>query len=175
MKKLLGIVVLGLLWCNFGFASKAGGIREPGTDQKCFYVFERENIFVRKFFPKVNKSKGVFVTYVGCNKYYDDWSWEYSLNIDIDAAHQKAYNSCAENEKPKYNLTGCHLFSINDVIVWGKDAAFVAKVEKEIEREIAKIKSPTCIEGDCNNGLGTATFQMEGSMLVNLRMAKQMV
>jgi len=70
MKKLLGIVVLGLLWCNAGNAE----INEPGTDKKCFYVFERENIFKKKFLPKVNKSKGVFVTYVGCNKYYDDWS-----------------------------------------------------------------------------------------------------
>tara|TARA_B100000315_G_scaffold245789_1_gene272248 strand:- start:434 stop:538 length:105 start_codon:yes stop_codon:yes gene_type:complete len=34
MKKLLGILVLGLLWCNVGFASEAGGIREPGTDKK---------------------------------------------------------------------------------------------------------------------------------------------
>ena len=96
MKKLLGIVVLGLLWCNVGFASKAGSIREPGTDEKCFYVFERENIFERKFLPKVNKSKGVFVTYVGCNKYYDDWSWEYSFRVHefrnaIDGAHQNAY------------------------------------------------------------------------------------
>ena len=45
MKKLLGIVVLGLLYCNVGFASEAGGIREPGTDEKCFYVYEKENIF----------------------------------------------------------------------------------------------------------------------------------
>jgi len=133
VKKLLGIVVLGLLWCNVGFASDAGGIREPGTDEKCFYVFERENIFKKKFLPKVNKDKGIFVTYVGCNKYYDDWSWDYSLNIDLDAAHKKAYQGCVGIEMPKYNLTGCHLFSINDVIVWGKDAAFVAKVEKEIK------------------------------------------
>ena len=143
MKKLLGILVLGLLWCNVGFASEAGGIREPGTDEKCFYVFERENIFKKKFLPKVNKDKGVFVTYIGCNKYYDDWSWEYSFRVHefrnaIDEAHQRAYNLCAENEKPKYNLTGCHLFSIDDVIVWGKDAAFVAKVEKEAK---AKLKT----------------------------------
>jgi len=57
MKKLLGILVLGLLWCNVGFASEAGGIREPGTDEKCFYVFERENIFKKKFLPKVKKIK----------------------------------------------------------------------------------------------------------------------
>ena len=137
MKKLLGIIVLGLLWCNVGIAAE----RVPGTDEKCFYVFERENIFERKFLPKVKKNKGVFVTYIGCNKYYDDWSWEYSLNPDIDAAHLKAYSLCAEEQKPKYNLTGCHLFSINDVIVWGKDAAFVAKVEKEVEARLEVLKT----------------------------------
>ena len=58
MKKLLGIVVLGLLWCNVGFASDAVGIREPGTDERCFYVYEKENIFKKKFLKKVKKKKG---------------------------------------------------------------------------------------------------------------------
>ncbi len=58
---------LGLLWNNVGIAAE----REPGTDKKCLHVFEREKVFERKFLPKVNKDQGVFVTYVGCNKYYD--------------------------------------------------------------------------------------------------------
>ena len=135
MKKLLGIVVLSLLWCNVGIAAE----REPGTDKKCLYVFEKENVFKKKFLPKVNKDKGVFVTYVGCNKYYDNWSYDYSLASDIDEAHERAYYGCVDTEMPQYNLTGCHLFSINDVIVWGKDAAFVAKVEKDIKTRLAKI------------------------------------
>jgi len=161
VKKLLGIVVLGLLWCNVGFASDAGGIREPGTDEKCFYVFERENIFKKKFLPKAKARAlgGVLVTYVGCNKYYDDWSWDYSTFPDIDVAHQKAYNGCTKTEMPKYNLTGCHLFSIDDVIVWGKDAAFVAKVEKEAKAKLTTKAVTGCIEGDCNNGQGTETFE----------------
>jgi len=138
MKKLLAIVVLGLLWCNVGFAGDAGGIREPGTDERCFYVYEKENIFKKKFLKKVKKKKGVFVTYVGCNKYYDNWSYDYSLDIDLDEAHRKAYKGCAENELPEYNLTGCHLFSINDVIVWGKDAAFVEKVEETVKEYLIK-------------------------------------
>ena len=135
MKKLLGILALSFLWSNVGIAAE----REPGTDKKCFYQFEKAKVFERKFLPKVNKGKGVFVTYVGCNKYYDDWSWDYSFNAAgyqaIDAAHKKAYNGCLR-EMDQYNLTGCHLFSIDDVIVWGKDAAFVAKVEKEVEAKL---------------------------------------
>jgi len=138
MKKILIILVLSFLWCNVGFAGDAGGIREPGTDERCFYVYEKENIFKKKFLKKVKKKKGVFVTYVGCNKYYDNWSYDYSLDIDLDEAHRKAYKGCAENELPEYNLTGCHLFSINDVIVWGKDAAFVAKVEETVKEYLIK-------------------------------------
>ena len=73
MKKFLGIIFLCLLWSNVGIAAE----KEPGTDKKCLYVYERENVFERKFLPKVNKGKGVFITYVGCNKYYDDWSYDY--------------------------------------------------------------------------------------------------
>ena len=135
MKKFLGILFLCLLWSNVSIATE----REPGTDKKCFYQFEKAKVFERKFLPKVNKDKGVFVTYIGCNKYYDDWSWDYSFDQDIDAAHKKAYDGC-RREMDEYNLTGCHLFSIDDVIVWGKDAVFVAKVEKEIkERSTTKV------------------------------------
>ena len=136
MKKLLAIVFLSFLWSNVGIAAE----REPGTDERCLHVFERENIFEKEFLPKAKRKAlgGVLVTYVGCNKYYDDWSWDYSTDADIDAAHEKAYEGCVATEMPKYNLTGCHLFSIDDVIVWGKNTAFVAKVEKE-----AKAKSKT--------------------------------
>jgi hypothetical protein len=139
MKKLLGIVVLGLLWFNAGNAE----INEPGNDKKCFYVFEKAKVFERKFLPKAKERAlgGVLVTYVGCNKYYDDWSWDYSTFPAIDVAHQKAYDGCTKTEMPKYNLTGCHLFSIDDVIVWGKDVAFVTKVEKDIKIRLAKISS----------------------------------
>ena len=145
MKKLLGILFLYLLCCNVGFASEAGAIREAGTDQKCFDLFEREKIFKEKFLPKVKLSEGIFVTYIGCNKYYDDWSWEYSSDTDIGIAHLKAHGRCDSEQKPKYNLMGCHLFSINEIIVWGKDDAFVKKVEEEVnaglKTKLVKLKT----------------------------------
>jgi len=145
MKKILGIILLSLLWCNSGFASEAGTIRETGTDQKCFDIFERKKIFEEKFLPKVKISEGIFVTYVGCNKYYDDWSWEYASDTDIGKAHLKAHGKCDSEQKPKYNLMGCHLFSINEIIVWGKDDAFVKKVEEEVnaglKTKLVKLKT----------------------------------
>ena len=145
MKKLLGILLLYLLCCNVGFASEAGAIREAGTDQKCFDLFEREKIFKEKFLPKVKLSEGIFVTYVGCNKYYDDWSWDTASDTDIGIAHLKAHRGCVGNQLEKYKLTGCHLFSINEIIVWGKDDAFVKKVEEEVnaglKTKLVKLKT----------------------------------
>ena len=141
MKKLLGIIILGLLCCNVGFASEAGGEREPGTDQKCFELFEKKKIFEKEFLPRIKKDKGILVTYIGCDKYYYNWGWWNTLNSDIIVAHEIAYSECALKQKRKYNLTGCHLFSIDDVIVWGKDAAFVAKVEKDIKTRLVKINN----------------------------------
>jgi hypothetical protein len=141
MKKLLGILVLGLLWCNVGFASEAGGIRESGSDQKCSELFKKEKIFEKEFLPRIS-NKGILVTYVGCNKDYDNWGWWNSTSkafgvmetekLGLDRAHAKAYRGCVDNQLEKYKLTGCHLFSIGDVIVWGKDDAFVKKIEKDV-------------------------------------------
>ena len=78
MKWFLGVLDLGLLWCNVGITSEAGGIRESGNDQKCFELFEKEKIFEKKFLPRMSNRahvKGILVTYVGCNKDYDNWGW----------------------------------------------------------------------------------------------------
>ena len=135
MKKILGIIVLGLLWCNVGITSEAGDIRESGNDQKCFELFEKEKIFEKEFLPRISNRahvKGILVTYVGCNKDYDNWGWWDSTILDLDTAHAQAYRGCVDNQMEKYKLTGCHLFSIDDVIVWGKDDAFVSKIEKDV-------------------------------------------
>ena len=137
MKKILLILALSLLWCNVGMASEAGGVREPGHDQKCFEKYEKKKIFEKELLPMVNKEEGVFVTYVGCTKKYKPWGWDYALNVDIDVAHKAAHNACVTGDMVKYKITGCHLFSIDDVIVWGKDAAFIAKIEKEAKVRLA--------------------------------------
>ena len=53
MKNILGIMLLSLLWCNSGFASEAGAVREAGTDQKCFDLFERKKYFKKNFYQKL--------------------------------------------------------------------------------------------------------------------------
>ena len=62
MKKIFLILITGLLWCNVGMASEAGGVREPGHDQKCFEKFEKKKIFEKELLHMVNKEEGVFVS-----------------------------------------------------------------------------------------------------------------
>jgi len=131
MKWFLGVLVLGLLWCNVGITSEAGGIRESGSDQKCSELFKKEKIFEKEFLPRIS-NEGILVTYVGCNKDYDNWGWWNSTKLDLDRAHANAYHGCVNNQLEKFKLTGCYLFSIDDVIVWGKDDAFVKKIEKDV-------------------------------------------
>ena len=46
MKKILLILITGLLWCNVGNA----GLNEPGTDQKCFDLFEKRKYLRKNFY-----------------------------------------------------------------------------------------------------------------------------
>ena len=59
------------------------------------------------------------------------------MDLDVDKAHEGAYKACVTGDMVKYKITGCHLFSIDDVIVWGKDAAFIAKIEEEAKVRLA--------------------------------------
>ena len=136
MRYVFSFLILSILWCNASLAGEVGGVKEVGTDQKCFDLFERENIFKEKFLPLVDENKGAIVFYIGCSKEYDNWGWWESTNIDLDKAHERAYRGCVEEQISKYNLTGCHLFSINDVIVWNKDSTFIARAEKDVRSKI---------------------------------------
>ena len=128
MKKILLILITGLLWCNVGIAAE----REPGTDKKCSKLIEKEKFFKEKVLTKVTEGEGrVVVFYFSCKKNYDDWGYSINTGSDLLNTHDASYRRCMVNAK-KYTQQDCFLYSIDDVIVWGKDAAFVEKVENEI-------------------------------------------
>ena len=129
MKKLLGIVILGLFFCNFGiFSANAdelyGDCIRKGTTE-----------FNDKVKQHVKKNS-VTVMYFGCKNGFS-WHWRYERGQDLDAIHQLAYKKCLKGAS-EYKIKTCHLFSINDKVVYGKDPAFVAKVEKEAKARLAK-------------------------------------
>ena len=127
MKKFLGIVVLGLFFCNFGiFSANAdelyGDCIRKGTTE-----------FNDKVKQHVKKNS-VTVMYFACTS-SSNWTWRYERGQDFDAIRQLAYKRCLK-EASKYKIKTCHLFSINDKLVYGKDPAFVAKVEKEAKAKL---------------------------------------
>jgi len=127
--KIFWIVVLGLFFCNFGiFSANAdelyGDCIRKGTTE-----------FNDKVKPHVKKNY-VTVMYFGC-KSSSSWYWAYERGKDLDAIHQLAHKKCLKGAS-EYKVKTCHLFSINDKIVYGKDPAFVAKIEKEVKARLAK-------------------------------------
>jgi len=149
MKKLLGILVLGLLWCNVGFAAE----NAEELNKNCIKKGTTE--FNKKVKQRVKKNF-VTVMYFGC-KSMASWYWYEETSKDLDTSHQVAYKKCLKGAS-EYKIETCHLFAINNTIVWGKDAAFVKKVEKDIKTKFAKNVSNGCVEGNCINGQGTQIF-----------------
>ena len=129
MKKLLGIVVLGLLWCNVGIAAE----NAEELNKNCIKQGTTE--FNKKVKQRVKKNF-VTVMYFGC-KSMASWYWYEETSKDLDTSHQVAYKKCLKGAS-EYKIETCHLFSINDKIVYGKDAAFVKKIEKDIKTKFSK-------------------------------------
>ena len=140
MKKILLILITGLLWCSVGNA----GINEPGTDQQCFDLFEKKKVFKKEFLPVVNKDQHIFIVYTSCRGDYKDWEWGWTGGMVVDSTHEDAYNKCLssinlkneEAKKEKKKFPDCFLYAIDDQIVWGQDIDVVKKIEKD-----AKAKS----------------------------------
>ena len=127
MKKILGILFIGLLWCNVGIA----GEKEPGKDSKCLKIGMKE--FNGEVKQNLNENEPL-VFYVGCKDSASaTWWWK---GAGLDGNHKGAYKKCLGRAKER-GIEDCYLFSIHDVVVWGKDASFVNKVEQQIYKKIA--------------------------------------
>jgi len=135
MKKILLILITGLLWCSVGNA----GINEPGTDQQCFDLFEKKKVFKKEFLPAVNKDTHIFIVYTSCRGDYKDWEWGWQRGHNADVTHKAAYELCLsfinpKNEKAKKEnkkFPDCFLYAMDDQIVWGQDVAVVKKIDKD--------------------------------------------
>ena len=126
MKKLLGIVVLGLLWCNVGFAKNvkpgSGPLKLSDDTVKFFHIYLTEKLThettKEKNFPGYVFPYGMFTVdgaVPGPNKpRYADYffirgknaPWIFGWGIEI-------------NQNPgTQNCGGCRMFAIKNKIVW---------------------------------------------------------
>ena len=127
MKKILGIVVLGLLLSGNAYA----GVNEPGVtsiagcDKSLKYQFKK---IKKKHSKEFKKKKQTFVLYASCD--YDKYSWAANKGKDLEKLHKKTYKQCMKNSK-KYNVNKeCYLYALNEEIVWKYDKAKASAVLK---------------------------------------------
>ena len=119
MKKLLGIVVLGLLLSGNANA----GVNEPGVTSIAgcdkALKFQHKKL-IKKHIKELIKKNQTGVLYASCN--YDLYSWAANKGKDLEKLHKKTYKQCMKSAK-KYTGKECYLYAVNEEIVWKYDKA----------------------------------------------------
>ena len=135
MKKLLGIIALGLLLSGNANA----GVNEPGVTSIAGcdkgLKFQREKL-IKKHLKELIKKNQTGVFYASCD--YNRYSWAVGKGKNLEKLHKKVYKQCMKNSKKHNNGTECYLYAVNDEIVW-KYAQ--AKESKKINEKLAKAKA----------------------------------
>jgi hypothetical protein len=113
MKKLLGIMVLGLLW----FDTANAGLKQPGPgeDNSTSCIISALDAYkeAQEYLIK-NLNKNV-VVYMSCSS--GRWQWNWKGGKKLESIHKKSFKECTKYSKK--NGTGeCFLFSTNDEINW---------------------------------------------------------
>ena len=113
MKKLLGILVLSLLWFN----NVNAGLKQPGPgqDNSTSCIIDTLDAYKEVQEYLIKNPKNYAVVYMSCNS--GRWSWNWKGGKKLESVHKKSFKACTKNSKK--NGTGeCFLFSINDEINW---------------------------------------------------------
>jgi hypothetical protein len=126
MKKLLGIIVLGLLLSGNAYA----GVNEPGVTSIAGcdrgLKFQHKKL-IKKHLKELIKKKQTGVLYASCN--YDLYSWAANKGKDLEKLHKKTYKQCMKSAK-KHTGKECYLYAVNDEIVWKYDKAKASTIAK---------------------------------------------
>ena len=130
MKKILGIVVLALLWCNIVNA----GLKQPGpgedNDISCITGALDAYKEAQEYLTK-NPKKNV-VVYMSCSG--GRWQWNWIGGKKLESIHKKSFKECTKYSKK--NGTGeCFLFSTNDEINWKLNDYTKKVVNKTLKKE----------------------------------------
>jgi len=126
MKKILGIIVLGLLLSGNAYA----GVNEPGVTSIAGcdrgLKFQHKKL-IKKHLKELIKKKQTGVLYASCN--YDLYSWAANKGKDLEKLHKKTYKQCMKSAK-KHTGKECYLYAVNDEIVWKYDKAKASTIAK---------------------------------------------
>ena len=126
MKKLLTILVLGLLLCGNANA----GVNEPGVTSIAGcdkgLKFQHEKL-IKKHLKELIKKNKTGVLYASCN--YDQYSWAANKGKDLEKLHKKTYKQCMKYAE-KHTGKECYLYAVNEEIVWKYDKAKASTIAK---------------------------------------------
>ena len=138
MKKLLGIVVLGLLLSGNANA----GINEPGISFlsfQCKAGFDTEHYKIKKLVKKNQTG----VLYGSCNG--RSWSWAANKGKNLKKLHKKTFKQCTKYAK-EHTGKECFLYAVNEEVVWKydkeKEAAKKAEAKALEEKQAQLDKRP---------------------------------
>jgi len=134
MKKILGIIVLGLLLSGNAYAEDINELNDSCVRKGTLLFDKKVKIFTQ---TKENKKKA-YIMYFGCIS-SESWYWKTAVENDFDIANEKAYSGCLKGASG-YGIKNCHLFSIGNKIVYGKDAALITKIEDKLKKKLGKKK-----------------------------------
>ena len=111
MKKLLVIVVLGLVWCGTANA----GLNEPGKNNFTCTIGGLEGYKEAQDYKKKNPKDNT-VVYLACSN-DGKFSWNWTGDKKLKSIHKKSFKNCTKHSNDR-GTGECFLFSINDKIVW---------------------------------------------------------
>jgi len=138
MKKILGIVVLGLLLSGNANA----GINEPGISflsTECKAGFDTEHYKIKKLVKKNQTG----VLYASCNG--RSWSWAANKGKNLKKLHKKTFKECTKYAK-EHTGKECFLYAVNEEVVWKydkeKEAAKKAEAKALEEKQAQLDKRP---------------------------------
>jgi len=124
MKKILGIMLLGLLLSGNAYA----GVNEPGSGP-IVSITEAKNHYYENL-AEVKKKNKHLIQYLSTSSDGGWASWSLHVKKIDEKSHVKAYKKCVKNSA-KYNIQeDCFIFAIDDKIVWNLDGPGPAKPKK---------------------------------------------
>jgi hypothetical protein len=133
MKKLLRIVVLGLLLSGNANA----GVNEPGSGPIASITDVKSNYYEN--LAQVKKKNKHLIQYVSTNNNGGWVSWALHVKKINEKLHEKAYKKCVKSAAKRNIQEDCFIFAIDDKIVWNLDGP--AKPSKPKESESAESKA----------------------------------
>ena len=137
MKKLLGIVVLGLLLSGNAYA----GVNEPGISflsTVCKAGFNTEHYKIKKLVKKNQTG----VLYGSCNG--RTWSWAANKGKNLKKLHKKTFKQCTKYAK-EHTGKECFLYAVNEEVVWKYDKEKEAAKNAETSVLVAAKKAEASV------------------------------